>query len=47
MQTTYLNQYKNKKDDSCVNTKAKHKSRNKSVRSFVSLKFIITPTSIH
>ena len=52
--TTYLNQYKNKKDNSYVNIKAKHKSRNKSMRSSVSLKFIIflklgviTLTSIH
>ena len=51
---TYLNACKNKKDDSCVNTNTEHKSRNKLMRSSVSLKFIIflklgviTPTSLH
>ena len=38
---THLNHNKNKKGDSCVSAEAKRKSRNKSMRSSVSLKFII------
>ena len=38
---TYLNHNKNQKGDSCVSAEAKRKNRNKSLRSSVSLKFII------
>ena len=38
---THLNHNKNKNGDSCVSAEAKRKSRNKSMRSSVSLKFII------